>query len=37
MPWTEPATSDDSHTELEKKLCAAANQLRTAADRCRLN
>jgi type I restriction enzyme M protein len=27
MHWTEPATSDDSHAELEKKLWDAANQL----------
>jgi type I restriction enzyme M protein len=27
MHWTEPATADDSHAELEKKLWDAANQL----------
>jgi type I restriction enzyme M protein len=27
MHWTEPATSEDSHAELEKKLWDAANQL----------
>lgn len=27
MHWTEPATSDDSHAALEKKLWAAANML----------
>ena len=27
MHWTEPATSDDSHAELERKLWDAANQL----------
>ncbi|MGL4402025.1 MAG: hypothetical protein ACRCXD_19365 [Luteolibacter sp.] len=27
MHWTEPATSDDSHAELEKKLWDASNQL----------
>jgi len=27
MHWTEPATADDSHADLEKKLWDAANQL----------
>ena len=32
MHWTEPATADDSHAELEKNLWDAANQLRAGAD-----
>ncbi len=32
MHWTEPATADDSHAELEKKLWDAANQLWAGAD-----
>jgi type I restriction enzyme M protein len=32
MHWTEPATSEDSHAELEKKLWDAANQLWAGAD-----
>ena len=32
MHWTEPATSDDSHADLEKKLWDAANQLWAGAD-----
>lgn len=32
MHWTEPATADDSHSELEKNLWDAANQLRAGAD-----
>jgi type I restriction enzyme M protein len=27
MHWTEPATADDSHAALEKKLWDAANML----------
>ena len=32
MHWTEPATAEDSHSELEKKLWDAANQLWANAD-----
>ena len=32
MHWTEPATADDSHADLEKKLWDAANQLWAGAD-----
>ncbi len=32
MHWTEPATSEDSHAELEKKLWDAANMLWAGAD-----
>jgi type I restriction enzyme M protein len=32
MHWTEPATSEDSHADLEKKLWDAANQLWAGAD-----
>ena len=32
MHWTEPATSEDSHAALEKKLWDAANQLWAGAD-----
>lgn len=32
MHWTAPATSEDSHAELEKKLWDAANQLWSGAD-----
>ncbi len=32
MHWTEPATADASHAELEKKLWDAANQLWAGAD-----
>jgi hypothetical protein len=27
MHWTEPASADDSHSELEKRLWDAANKL----------
>lgn len=32
MHWTEPATADDSHAALEKKLWDAANMLWTGAE-----
>jgi hypothetical protein len=32
MHWTEPATADDSHAALEKKLWDAANMLWAGAD-----
>ena len=32
MYWTEPATSEDSHADLEKKLWNAANMLWAGAD-----
>ena len=32
MHWTEPATADDSHAALEKRLWDAANKLWAGAD-----